>query len=146
LCEDNQDNKGGLRGGGHGGRVFGGGRGLVVCHKCQKLGHYEIDYPYPPTTCMYCRATDHEIEDCPTLLIKIQDKRNQNNQNVQWIWVEKREEDGKNNNKVTIGGAKTGEDASKKYQDQYQWTRKNIHPKQNFDACKEKDIFKEAKQ
>jgi hypothetical protein len=76
---------------------------------------------------MYCCATDHETKDCLTLLIKIQDKRNQNNQNVQWIVVENREEDGKKINIVTRGGAKTGEDATKKDQDQYQWVRKNTH-------------------
>jgi hypothetical protein len=77
---------------------------------------------------------------------KIQDKRNQNNQNVQWIVVENREEDGKKINIVTRGGAKTGEDATKKDQDQYQWVRKNTMPEQKFDACKEKEIFKEARQ
>jgi hypothetical protein len=60
-----------------GGRGFGGGRGPVVCHNCQKPGHYARDCPQPPVTCMYCRATDHETEDCLTLLVKIQDKRNQ---------------------------------------------------------------------
>jgi len=66
---------------------------------------------------MYYRASNHEREDCPTLLIKIQDKRNQNNQNVQCIAMENKEEDGKNINIVTRGGAKTGEDATKKDQD-----------------------------
>jgi hypothetical protein len=47
-------------------------------------------------------------------LIKIQDKRNQTNQNVQWIRVENREEDGKKINIVTRGGAKIGEYAAKK--------------------------------
>jgi hypothetical protein len=58
-------------------------------------------------TCMYCHTKNHEIEDCLTLLTKIQEKRNQNNKNVQWIVVENREEDGKNINIVTRGGAKT---------------------------------------
>jgi hypothetical protein len=89
---------------------------------------------------MYCRTTDHETKDCLTLLVKIQDKRNQNNQNVQWIVVENREEDGKKINIVTRGGAKTGEDATKKDQDQYQWVRKNTTPQQNFDAQREGDI------
>jgi hypothetical protein len=61
---------------------------------------------------MYCRATDHDTEDCPTLLGKIQEKRNQNNQNVQWISAEARD-DGRNINIVTRGGAKTGTDAVK---------------------------------
>jgi hypothetical protein len=76
------------------------------------------------------------------LLIKIQDKRNQTNQNVQWIGVEKREEDGKNINIVTRGGAKIGEDAAKKDQDQYQWVRKNTTPEQKFDVQKRKRYSK----
>jgi hypothetical protein len=81
-----------------------------VCHNFQQPGHYARDCPLPPVTCMYCRATDHDTEDCPTLLGKIQEKRNQNNQNVQWISVEARD-DGRNINIVTRGGAKTGTDA-----------------------------------
>jgi hypothetical protein len=56
---------------------------------------------------MYCRAVDHEIEDCLKLVVKIQDKRNPRNQNVQWIIVENLEEDGKKINIVTRGGAKS---------------------------------------
>jgi hypothetical protein len=82
---DNQGNRGGFRGGGRGRGGFGRGRGPVTCHNFQQPGHYARDFPQPPTTCMYCRATDHTTEDCPILLTKIQDKRNQNNQNVQWI-------------------------------------------------------------
>jgi len=64
---------------------------------------------------MYCSTTDHETEDYPTLLVKLQDKRNQKNQNVQWIVVENKEEDGKNINiVVTRGGAKTRENVAKK--------------------------------
>jgi hypothetical protein len=79
-----------------------------VCHKCKKPGHYARDYLQPSATCMYFHAVDYETEDCPTLLTKIHDKRNRNNQNVQWIVVENGEEDGKNINIVTRCGAKTG--------------------------------------
>jgi hypothetical protein len=37
-------------------------------------------------------ASDHDTEECLTLLVKIQEKRNQNNQNVQWISAEARDE------------------------------------------------------
>jgi hypothetical protein len=60
--------------------------------------------------------------------------------------VENKEEDGKKINIVTRGGAKIGEDATKKDQDQYQWVRKNTTPEQKFDARKEKETFKEARQ
>jgi hypothetical protein len=59
---------------------------------------------------MYCHASDHKKEECPTLLVNIQENRNQNNQNVQWISSEARE-DGRNINIVTCGGTKTGNNA-----------------------------------
>jgi hypothetical protein len=58
---------------------------------------------------MYCHASNHDIEECPTLLGNIQEKRNQNNQNIQWISTEARDE-GININIVTRGGAKTRND------------------------------------
>jgi len=68
---------------------------------------------------MYYCTTDHETKDCATLLINIQDKRNQTNHNVQWIGVEKIEEDRKKINIVTSGGVKIGKDATKKDPNQY---------------------------
>jgi hypothetical protein len=72
----------------------------VVCHNCQKPRQYARECPLPPTTCMYFCASDHDMKECPTLLRNIWEKRNQNNQNVQWISVEARDE-GKNINIVT---------------------------------------------
>jgi hypothetical protein len=94
---------------------------------------------------MYCRASDHDTEECPTLLGKIQEKRNQNNQNVQWISAEVRDE-GRNINIVTQGGAKIGNDAVRQEPVQHQWVKKNVEPKKQFDAQNEKEIFKQAKQ
>jgi hypothetical protein len=59
---------------------------------------------------MYRHTSYHDTEDCPTLLGKIQEKKNKNNQNVQWIFAEARD-DGRNINIVTHGGAQTGYDA-----------------------------------
>jgi hypothetical protein len=94
---------------------------------------------------MYCRASDHDTEECLTLLVKIQEKRNQNNQNVQWISAEARDE-GWNINIVTRGGAKTGNDAVRQEPVQNQWVKKNTEPRKQFDVQKEKEIFKEARQ
>jgi hypothetical protein len=77
---------------------------------------------------MYCHAADHDTEDCPTLLGKIQEKRNQNNQKVQWIFGEARD-DGRNINIATRGGTKIGTDASKQDPAQHQWVKKNIETK-----------------
>jgi hypothetical protein len=55
---------------------------------------------------MYCHALDHDTEECLTLLVKLQENRNQNNHNVQWISTKARDE-GQNINIVTRGGVKT---------------------------------------
>ena len=93
---------------------------------------------------MYCYASDHDIEECPTLLVKIQEKRNQNNQNVQWISAEATNE-GQNINIVTHGGAKTGTGVVQQEPVHNQWVKKNTNPKKQFDAQKEKEIFKQAR-
>jgi hypothetical protein len=90
-----------------------------VCHNCQYIGNYARECPLPPATCMYCRATYHDTEECPTLLGKIEEKQNHNNQNAQWIFMEVRD-DGRNINIVTGGGTKTGDDAVKEEPVQHQ--------------------------
>jgi hypothetical protein len=104
---------------------------------CKRLVHFHLRH-----VCIV--TTDHDTEDCPTLLGKIQEKRNQNNQNVQWILAEARD-DGKNINIVTRGGAKMGVDATKQDPTQHQWVKKNTEPHKHFDAQKEKEMFKEAR-
>jgi hypothetical protein len=56
------------------------------------------------------------------------------------------EEEGKNSNIVTRGGAKTREDATKKDHYQYRLARKNTMHEHKFYAHKEKETFKEATQ
>ena len=92
---------------------------------------------------MYCRASDNDTKECPTLLVKIQEKRNQNNQNVQWISSETRDE-GHNINIVTCRGAKTSIDAVRQEPVHNQWVKKNTEPKKQFNVHKEKEIFTEA--
>jgi hypothetical protein len=94
---------------------------------------------------MYCRASDHDIEECPSLLVKIQEKKNQNNQNIQWISAEARDDEW-NINIVTQGGTKIGNDAVRQEPMHNQWVKKNTNPKKQFDAHKEKEIFREAQQ
>jgi hypothetical protein len=108
----------------------------VVCHNCQQLGHYAREFPLPLATCMYFHTSNHDMEECPTLLGKIQEKRNQFNQNVQWITVEVRDER-RNINIVTGGGAKTGNDAGRQEAVQHQWVKKNAEPRKEFNAQNE---------
>jgi len=91
---------------------------------------------------MHFRIVNHTTKYFITLLTKIKEKRNQNNQNVQWIAMETREDDGKNIIIVTRGGTKIGEDAENQNQNQHQWVKKNTTHKQHFDALKEKETFK----
>jgi hypothetical protein len=116
-----------------------------VCHNFQQPGHYARECPLPLATCMYYHTTDHDTEDCTTLLGKIQEKRNQNDQNVQWISTEARDDE-RNINIVTQGEAKTGTDAVRQDPVQHQWVKKNIEPQKQFDEWKEKEIFKEVRQ
>jgi hypothetical protein len=73
------------------------------------------------------------MEECPTLLGKIQEKRNQNNQNVQWISAEARDE-GRNINIVTCGGDKIGNNVVRQERVQHQWVKKNVEPRKQFDV------------
>jgi hypothetical protein len=77
---------------------------------------------------MYCRATNHDIEGCPTLLGKIEEKRNQKNKNVQWIFAEAKD-DGRNINIGMCGGTKTGPSAVSQVPSQHKWLKKNTETK-----------------
>ena len=79
-----------------------------------------------------------------TLLGKIQEKRNQNNHNVQWISAEERDE-GRNINIVTHGGAKTGNDAVRQESIQHQWMKKNVEPRKQFNKLNEEETFKKSR-
>jgi hypothetical protein len=117
----------------------------VVCHNCKKLGHYARECPLPPATCMYYRASDHDTEECPTLLGKIQEKINHNNQNVQWISTKERDDE-RNIKIITHGGDKKRNDALRQDPTQHQLVKKNAKPKKKFDAHNENEIFKQAQQ
>jgi hypothetical protein len=93
---------------------------------------------------MYCHVVDHDTEECPTLLGKIQEKRNQNNQNFQWISAEAKD-DGRNINIVMRGGAKIGPNTVRQDPVQHQWVKKNIETHKSFGARKEKEAFKEER-
>jgi hypothetical protein len=116
----------------------------VVFHICQQPVHYAREFPLQPMTCMYCHASNHDTEDCSTLLGKIQEKRNQNNQNVHCIFAEARDH-GRNINIFMRIGAKIGDDAIRQDPTQHQWVKKNVEPHKQFDVQNKKGIFKQAR-
>ena len=59
---------------------------VVVC----LAGHVSRDCQNPTTTCRYCRAVDHVIEQCPQLIAKIQEINSTPTQNLHMIFVEKK--------------------------------------------------------
>jgi hypothetical protein len=140
-----QGDRDGYRGRGRARGGFGIGRGPVVCQNFQQPRHYARECPLPPVTYIYCCASDRDTEECPTLLGKIQEKRNQNNQNFQWISAEVRDDERKINI-VTRGGAKIGNDVVRQEPVQHQWVKKNVEPRNQFDAQNEKETFKQSKQ
>jgi hypothetical protein len=76
---------------------------------------------------------------------KIQEKRNQNNQNVQWISTEAGD-DKRNINIVMHKGDNTGADIVRHDPTQHQWVKKNTEPQKQFDVGKEKEKIKEPRQ
>jgi hypothetical protein len=104
------------------------------------------DYQNPCTTCSYCNSFEHVIEECPTLLAKLQEKRGpQQNPQIQLIKVEPRREDPRVI-VITRGGIVTGDDRmtqGKTTEDS--GIRKVAEKTQTFDAKKERQIFEEAR-
>jgi hypothetical protein len=50
---------------------MGRGRGQIIYYNCAQPGHLARDFQNPCTTCIYCSAFKHVIEDCLVLLAKL---------------------------------------------------------------------------
>ena len=113
-----------------------------MCYNCNQAGHLARDYRNPTTTCRYCRAVDHVIEQCPQLIAKIQERNSPPTQNIQLIAMEQRPVPAIN--VVTRSGATT-EVQNKEKQLAEAWVRKAPEKIPAFDVEIEKEKFMEAK-
>jgi len=51
------------------------GRGQLLCYNCGGPGHYVCDCKYlMRPSCLYCTQFDHDMEDYPTVIVRLCDK------------------------------------------------------------------------
>ena len=109
----------------------------IQCFTCYKEGHRYTDYPYKDRTDLkfytHCGVGDHSLEDFPTMLEKINTKKNVNVLSC----VQKNDViTTKNLHIVTRQGTKTGADNPRISKIK----EKNVYP----DPLKEKQTYHEA--
>ena len=91
------------------------------------------------TTCNYCKAFNHAIEECPVLLAKIQEK--QQNQNVQFIGVEHCPQDPTVNVVTHSGMVTDGQEEKSTVKPTRAWVRKVEEKQPAIDLHKIKETF-----
>jgi hypothetical protein len=47
-------------------------RGLTLCYSCRKLGHLDKECPGGRTSCLCCKALDHEVLDFPRMIVRLE--------------------------------------------------------------------------
>jgi hypothetical protein len=47
-------------------------RGLTLCYNCRRLGHLAKEFPRRNPSCLYCKAMDHEVLDCPRIIARLE--------------------------------------------------------------------------
>jgi hypothetical protein len=47
-------------------------RGLTLHYSCRRPGHLSKECPGRRTSCVCCKAMDHEVSDCPRMIAKVE--------------------------------------------------------------------------
>jgi hypothetical protein len=47
-------------------------RGLNLCYSCRRLRHLTKEFPGTGPICLCCKATGHEVLDCPRMIAKVE--------------------------------------------------------------------------
>jgi hypothetical protein len=47
-------------------------RGLKLCYNCRRLRHISKEFPGRSPICLCCKATRHEVLDCPRMIAKVE--------------------------------------------------------------------------
>jgi hypothetical protein len=55
-------------------------RGLTLCYSCKRPRHLAKEFPGGRSSCLCCKALDHEVLDCPRMIDKLE-RMNLNEEN-----------------------------------------------------------------
>ena len=47
-------------------------RGLTLCYNCKRPGHLAKECPGQRPSCLYCKAMNHEVLDCPRMIARLE--------------------------------------------------------------------------
>ena len=119
------------------------GRGQLICYNYGGPGYYARDCTNPTRiSCWYCTQFDHEVEDCPSLIVRMRKKgvlKPPPTQNLQMMRSELCKED-RNVNMMLRSGMATRDDKGKQSKESA-WVRKAPTKEIEIDLESVKETF-----